>query len=112
MPASVPLIPVLTDPDTWDAAARNHLMQRAEERKAPPELWTAIKNWGNQRPYARPDEPWYKEWSYPRSLIGWKLVGKGRMPTSVLSPAEGKYIQGRKLASDVDGWLDSPLADR
>ena len=102
MPQAVPLVPVNTNPQQWTPNVYQHIMNRALERKVPDEFWAALKAWGSSRPHARPLEDWYKELGpYSRNLQGWRLVGKGDMPTSILGPQQG-YSMGRKLAE----WLD------
>lgn len=113
MPRSLSLVPIITNPDQWPPAVRRHILEeRAIQRNVPDEFWLALRAWGGGRPHVAPGEEWYKDFEpyYRPKLRGWRLVGQGNMPKSVVGPNESKFTRGRKLAFVVDGWLDSPLA--
>jgi hypothetical protein len=93
------LIPIIINPERWPT----HTLERARSRKAPPEFWAALKSWGSGVPHVGYGEEWYKEFDlYHLALRGWRLVGRGEMPTSVLGPDENKYTRGRRLATNIE----------
>ena len=69
-------------------ALRDHLLDRARERKVAMEDLYKLKLWRESGPEA-PDGPWYKDFGT------FKLCGEGKFPKTFL--LEGQAAKGKKI---------------
>jgi hypothetical protein len=69
-------------------ALRDHLLERARERKVSMEDLYALKLWRESAPEA-PDGEWYKDFG------SFKLCGEGKFPKTFL--LKGQAAKGKKI---------------